>query len=149
MGEKIRLAREKKGWSQEQLANALGVEPPTISRWETGSNDPRPRHWPLIVKALEHSREWFDGEESGRLEQIEARLKSLENISPINEVPDELVSAWKGAEKEEWRRGLALFFLTGDRDHLKKVRPEIRQRLEKVLDFHSMHPSEKVRVPKR
>ena len=35
-GERVAEARRDRGWSQEQLAEAIEVEPATISRWETG-----------------------------------------------------------------------------------------------------------------
>lgn len=37
VGERVRAARLQRGWSQEQLAEALGVTPETVSRYETGS----------------------------------------------------------------------------------------------------------------
>lgn len=33
----IRLLREEKGWSRNQLAQFLGVDPSTVTRWEGGS----------------------------------------------------------------------------------------------------------------
>ena len=38
---KIREARESRGWTQEQLANALDTTQQTIQRWETGFTDPK------------------------------------------------------------------------------------------------------------
>lgn len=40
MGEKIRELREKRGLSQKQLADALGIDQSAIARWETGANEP-------------------------------------------------------------------------------------------------------------
>jgi transcriptional regulator with XRE-family HTH domain len=36
MGDRIRLLRQAKGWSQGQLAGAVGVTPGAISQWEIG-----------------------------------------------------------------------------------------------------------------
>lgn len=39
----VRVAREQRGWNQDQLAEASGVSRPTIQRWETlktGTPDP-------------------------------------------------------------------------------------------------------------
>lgn len=36
LGQRIRSAREARGWSQEQLAEALGVAKRTIGNWERG-----------------------------------------------------------------------------------------------------------------
>jgi len=35
IGEKIRTRRERLGWTQTKLAQAMGVTPNTVSRWET------------------------------------------------------------------------------------------------------------------
>ncbi len=38
--EKIRALREKRGWSQEDLAREIGVSLSTIQRWETRDYKP-------------------------------------------------------------------------------------------------------------
>ncbi len=40
--EAVRYVREKKGYSQEQLARMLNVSFATINRWENGKTIPRP-----------------------------------------------------------------------------------------------------------
>ena len=40
MGTKIIALRKAKGMTQEQLAAALGVSAPAVSKWETGSSYP-------------------------------------------------------------------------------------------------------------
>ena len=37
----IRELREEKGWTQLQLANAIGVTPASIFNWERGKYEPR------------------------------------------------------------------------------------------------------------
>lgn len=39
-----RLLRLKAGLSQAEIAAAIGVERPTVSRWESGVRSPRGRH---------------------------------------------------------------------------------------------------------
>lgn len=45
----IIAARIRRGWSQGDLARALGVSRPVVSRLESGDNDPR---WSTIVKVF-------------------------------------------------------------------------------------------------
>ena len=40
MGEKILNMRKARGWSQEELAERVGVTRQAVSRWETGSAKP-------------------------------------------------------------------------------------------------------------
>ena len=36
VGKRVAQARKERGWTQEQLAENVGIEPVTMSRWETG-----------------------------------------------------------------------------------------------------------------
>lgn len=59
--------RIAKGWSQADLARALGVTRPVVSRLESGTTDPR---WSTIVKvfqALDLALNAHDGAKSERL----------------------------------------------------------------------------------
>jgi len=52
LGEKIRLARQKKGLSQDRLAAMLGVHRVTLADWETGRALPRRRAMLLLERLL-------------------------------------------------------------------------------------------------
>ena len=41
-GQQIRELRTARGWTQAQLARALGTDPVTVSRWERNISKPRP-----------------------------------------------------------------------------------------------------------
>ena len=41
-GLKIRALRARNGWTQAELADRLGTDPVTVSRWERGVSHPRP-----------------------------------------------------------------------------------------------------------
>ena len=45
-GGKLRELRERKGWTQEQLADKIGVKREAIARWESGSREPR---WSYVL----------------------------------------------------------------------------------------------------
>jgi len=49
---KIAQARRKKGWTQQQLADAIGSQQKYIARWETGAIHPKPATIVKIANAL-------------------------------------------------------------------------------------------------
>ncbi len=46
------VMRKSAGFTQEGLAEALGVDRTTIVRWERGETEPQPWQWPRLAKAL-------------------------------------------------------------------------------------------------
>lgn len=52
MKEKLRELREKKGLSQKQLADKLGVGRTTVTLWELGINKPRTDMLTSLAKVL-------------------------------------------------------------------------------------------------
>jgi transcriptional regulator with XRE-family HTH domain len=57
VGERIRAAREAKGWSQAELAAGLGVTVTTISRWERGTSAPQRAALRALSRALDCSHD--------------------------------------------------------------------------------------------
>ena len=51
-GEKIREARKKRGLTQQQLADELGVHRVTVVRWESGAREPMA----VVIRAIERRR---------------------------------------------------------------------------------------------
>jgi DNA-binding XRE family transcriptional regulator len=70
----IRSAREKRDWTQAELAARLDVSQATISFWERGIETPSLRHQVLLVSALPEVFEQLAELES----EILARLYRLE-----------------------------------------------------------------------
>lgn len=62
-GKRPRLAARRKaaGYSQEQLAERLGVDRSTVTRWETGETQPQPWFRRRIAQALRISLDDLDG----------------------------------------------------------------------------------------
>jgi transcriptional regulator with XRE-family HTH domain len=58
-GERIRLARKRKGWTQKDLAEAVGCSQQTIVDIE-GAEEPRSRFLTAIVRSLGESLEWIE-----------------------------------------------------------------------------------------
>lgn len=52
LGEKILELRKKKGFSQEELGDRIGVTRQTISNWELGETSPNPEQLKLLSKEL-------------------------------------------------------------------------------------------------
>lgn len=52
MGEILRRARERRGWSQAELATHLGVKQQSVSKWESGDARPRSEVLGQILAAL-------------------------------------------------------------------------------------------------
>ncbi len=50
---KIRKLRQERGWSQQALADRLGVNRTTVVRWEADEVKPLPALLGLLEKALE------------------------------------------------------------------------------------------------
>lgn len=52
LGRRVALARGARGWTQERLAEAIGIEPVSLSRWETGHRALSLSTLHLIAQAL-------------------------------------------------------------------------------------------------
>lgn len=82
IGARIKEARNRKGWTQLQLALEAGVSPSTVTRWERGGLPPM-RELIRLATVLEvPAEELVDPAPSGngtiesaRLEQLEARVE--------------------------------------------------------------------------
>ena len=64
IGENIRAARRAHGWSQEKLAQLVGVKKATISRYENGSREPRSEQLKEIAVALGVTAAFLQGYET-------------------------------------------------------------------------------------
>lgn len=49
---RLRQRRKELGFTQVSLADAVGVEGMTVSRWERGESLPRRRFWPKLAEEL-------------------------------------------------------------------------------------------------
>jgi transcriptional regulator with XRE-family HTH domain len=71
LGQRVAQARRDRGWSQEQLAEAIDIQPVTVSRWETG-------HRALSISTLARITDAL-GVSLGDLLDVERELPRLEH----------------------------------------------------------------------
>ncbi|HTK11749.1 MAG TPA: helix-turn-helix domain-containing protein [Ktedonobacteraceae bacterium] len=64
VGSRIRDERERRGLSQSELAEEVGVDTANVSRWERGQTIPRPRYRKALSIALGKSLDDLFGEEA-------------------------------------------------------------------------------------
>lgn len=71
-GSRIRQRREEIGFTQTDLASALGVKEANVYRWERGDSEPSSRLLRRIVKALDVSADWLlFGKERAEVETVD------------------------------------------------------------------------------
>lgn len=64
LGNRIRVAREQSSFTQESLAEALGVSRTAVSRWERGEIEPGIQKFVLLAKCLNVSADQLLGLET-------------------------------------------------------------------------------------
>ncbi len=78
--EEIRAYRQKLGYTQGELATALGVAPNTVSRWELGTAKPEsPEMLTLALEALEVRMALNDKELLKLEREVTAKIKRMMN----------------------------------------------------------------------
>lgn len=100
MGDKIKLLRMRDGRKQDDLANAFGVSPQAISRWESNSGYPDMELIPAIANYFNISIDELFGYSKERQEKLNAILNKAEKA--INEQVDltECVEMLRAASEE-------------------------------------------------
>jgi transcriptional regulator with XRE-family HTH domain len=76
LGQRIKQAREERGLKQKDLAQAVHVEPMTVSRWERGVNTPDLDTLALIAQATGKQQSFFV-EERKVTQTVDQRLATL------------------------------------------------------------------------
>jgi transcriptional regulator with XRE-family HTH domain len=84
MSVRIKEARQARGWSQQDLAERIGVSQPTIVHWEQGTHTPRNLALARLADALGVSRQWLQGDSELQAIVAASRTESyLKSVSPI------------------------------------------------------------------
>ena len=83
LGHRIQILRRKRKWSQADLAARVGATRPQISRYESGSYEPRPEMLGRIADALETTADFLiTGRDPKTVHdtQLEALLPKLDRL---------------------------------------------------------------------
>jgi len=103
IAKRVKGTRLELGWSQVQLAEAVGVSQSTIGNIESGFRQ-RPRELVSIAKALRVSPGWL---ETGTGEQEEAAAVAAENGPPSVRALVEQLAAIARKQRPTMRKNLA------------------------------------------
>lgn len=75
-GKRIKEIRKSKGYTQEQLAEKIGIEPPNVSKLEKGLHFPLPENIEKISNALNVDvKDLFDFKHFGSRQSLVIELK--------------------------------------------------------------------------
>lgn len=148
VGLRIRQARAAKGWTQAELAKAVGVRRSSVVRWETGISVPSRLGIPKLAKILGQPADWLlakadevsavkdNGiEETRELKKLRGEIRRLRErmkgeadrleAEPAREeykdqaVLDDIMSGWNRVNSES--RLLAALLITGDWSYKLKL----------------------------
>lgn len=117
-GAQLRVFREEAGLKQKDLAGALEVEVPTVSRWETGDFMPEDEKFEKICKVLKKPpHRFFTATKPGALDpqDLGRAVQALTEAGPT-------------------MQAFVLYLLLGDQRSLDKVSATHRQWLLKLSE---------------
>lgn len=134
IGQRVRTLRKKKGWTQEEFAEVLGMHVNTVIRWENGTRIPNIPKIKALAGALETTVEYLLGEEDKRAIQtptegkLEAKLEGkTEGQTTEGDIPKMIY--WAGIVDEA-----RLAAKRGDRSELSAIRTLLELALNTVED---------------
>lgn len=85
IGQKIQKLRRQLGDTQAEFADRLGVEQPTVSRWERGEMPKRALQAPIASLAAMSVAEFFHSEDGPRLIPIVGYVAGGESFTPFDD----------------------------------------------------------------
>ncbi|MCR5209620.1 MAG: helix-turn-helix domain-containing protein [Lachnospiraceae bacterium] len=94
IAQKLTYLRDKKGCSQEDVADALGVSRQTVSKWELGNAVPDTSKIVDLSTWYNVSTDYllkdeFEGDGSGRVDRVV--IKFMNSARAMNEMSDDLI----------------------------------------------------------
>ncbi|MFK7090512.1 helix-turn-helix transcriptional regulator [Chromobacterium violaceum] len=96
IGERIRVAREDRGWNQEQLARKAGIGRSTLSNIENGGQDTTTEVFFSLAKALKLNPIWvYYG--TGRREQAVPESEAFITADSLDDLAERMLA--RGADE--------------------------------------------------
>jgi transcriptional regulator with XRE-family HTH domain len=80
-GDRLKQARQKKGWNQEQLAKETGLTQASISQYEKGVRLPPPKIMEQLAESLGVTKDFLAGDEEGAFER-KILMRNIDSLSP-------------------------------------------------------------------
>ena len=107
LSEKILYCRKKCGYSQEALAQALGISRQAVSKWETGESEPEVGKLKLLAEAFNVTTDWLLSEEGPEEKQEEKKQQpdSSKEQNPYQNLPGSIGRFFR---KHGWISGLII-----------------------------------------
>ncbi len=93
IGNKIKELRKRDGRTQETVANAIGVSPQAISRWEAGGGYPDMEIVPAIANYFGVTIDALFGYECERQQKIDALVAEIQTMNIANNGEDVCIDA--------------------------------------------------------
>jgi transcriptional regulator with XRE-family HTH domain/tetratricopeptide (TPR) repeat protein len=138
MGERLREARIEKQWTQEHVAEEIGVAPLTYRRWELGQYRPHPFYHQPLCKLFEKTPEQLGlvALEKEAPASIAGPPQLIENV--VDEAPDE-VDAFGLRDLSSRLDAVLWSWLLNKDTHMTARYHELQMRLCLELEDDSMH----------
>lgn len=85
--ERVREARERKGWTQKRLADEIGLKAEdSVGAWETRGVEPAVPTKRAVAQVLEVPYEWLIGDEQAKVSESEVRTY-YQSALPLKRLP--------------------------------------------------------------
>ena len=87
LGQKLKSARERSGFTQKDIANALQIQQPTYSQYESGTRLPSLETFARLVKLLGTSADFmlFGGDEKSNIRFDDETLKVFAEFKDLHD----------------------------------------------------------------
>lgn len=142
LGARLRDLRKRDGISQLDLSEKLGVEPPSVSRWESGANWPKPPQLETIAEIFNVPVSYLFSEtpeEIPNREHVITRTELLEMIAS-GKIPGSLISPVVKPARPSPEEALAVL------SEALSERRELADSLEKLAKFANAENSTREKI---